>query len=285
MAVNRWTRGLGLGLAAVLMALACGRAALTQPSASGPSFDCTRATSQANRTICATPDLAALDRELSNVFINTLGQASTDPKALRAEEAAWLTGVRNRCADAACLRAAYRSRIAALKDRSLRAASPAAYAETRPFPAPAALLAEARALVGKPCGGYFAAGGGPQIRGFSRVPGFSPVILNGAVAAAGAKAGARFVFLLVSSGDKCRVADVAALPPARPREAFLACSVPPGDGVATSDSIGVGLRQIGKTTSTAYWEVDAQGGELIRQPLGVLGWDHRLRCEQPEGGE
>jgi uncharacterized protein len=282
--VYGWSRGRWLGLAAALAALACGRAALTQPAAAGPSFDCAHVTSQVNRTICATPDLAALDRQLSVVFGNMLGQASTDPKALGAEEAQWLKAMRNRCNDAACIRAAYQARIADLKDRSLRAASPAAYAETRPFPAPAALLAQARALIGKRCGGYIAASDGPQIPGFSRPPGFDAVIFDGAVAVVGAKAGARFVFLLASPIDNCRVADAAALPPAGPREAFLACSVP-GDGAATPESVGVGLRQIGKTTSTAYWEVDAQGGKLIRQPLGVLGWDHRLKCNYPEDGE
>src|ERR1700722_8060256 len=110
-------------------------AAFAAPSDSaGPSFDCGRAHSSVNKLICVTPDIAALDRKLAADFNNAKYQGGSDGKALQAAEDAWLRDVRNKCADAACLRNAYQARDAQILNDSLRAASPAAYADTIPFP-------------------------------------------------------------------------------------------------------------------------------------------------------
>lgn len=243
----------------------------------GPSFDCGRVTSKVNRLICADASLLALDRKLADDFAATLHQGGVDPKALQAEEDLWLKTVRNRCTDAACLSRAYSARDQAVLDLSARAASPAAFAETRPFPAPAAILASARALIGKPCG---ASPASPP-PGFSRVKGFLPVVGRGALVAPFQSRGTRFAFLLSSPGDdisRCVVADVVVLPPRHAGERFMQCSL------SVDDSHGFGLRWPGGRGQTLYWSVAPQSDRLIRAPLGVLGGVQPI-CQEPETGD
>lgn len=76
------------------------------------SFDCARAATGPERTICADAGLSALDDQLDAAY--TSAAARTDaPGQLRAEQRRWLSQ-RNRCASSACLYAAYRGRIAEL---------------------------------------------------------------------------------------------------------------------------------------------------------------------------
>jgi uncharacterized protein YecT (DUF1311 family) len=249
----------------------------------GPSFNCAHVTSQVNRTICASPELSALDRKLASDFNNARYQGGSDGKALEAEEAAWLRDMRNRCADADCIRKAYEERDAKVLDESLHAASPAAYEETRPFAAPAATLAAARALVGRPCADH--SEDLPPGAGFVAKNVYQPVISAGTVVLPRTKDGAWFAFLLDTRNNACRIADVVALPGPKEADAFLACYVPPDDGTANYQSSGFGMRRSGHKALAGYWEVDSKAATMTRQPLGVLGWDGKIKCNYPETGE
>jgi uncharacterized protein YecT (DUF1311 family) len=79
--------------------------------ASGPSFDCARAATAAERTICATPELAEADRLLDTVHRKAARRAG-----LRREQIEWLA-MRDACANSYCIAASYESRIAELIDR------------------------------------------------------------------------------------------------------------------------------------------------------------------------
>jgi uncharacterized protein len=264
--MSRW---LALG-AALLLAAGIAPLAPGQIAAAGPSFDCAHVTAQVTRLICATPALAALDAKLAADFSATLHQGGIDAKALQADEDRWLTTVRNRCADVGCLQAAYSARDAAILDQNLQAASPAAYAETRPFPASAAAVASARAMIGRPCGVS------NTLPGSAKIGGYLPVITNGAHVEPLDFKGSRFAFLMVDGPAACTVADVVTLPDARSGAAFLQCTL--GD----DGDHGFGVRRPGQPD--AYWTIDAQNRRLTRQPLGVLAGE-KLICRQPETGE
>ncbi|HEV2672949.1 MAG TPA: hypothetical protein VGV37_00310 [Aliidongia sp.] len=243
----------------------------------GPSFDCARVTSDVNRLICATPELAAWDRKLAIDYAATLHQGGTDQKALAADEDRWLRTIRNRCPDAACLETAYASRDRAVLDQGLKAASPAAYDETRPFPTPSASLEIARAWIGKPCGRAPAT----PFPDFTRIKGYLPVVTPGAIVAPFETDGTRFAFLLLAGNDPntCRVADVVALPDADAGMSFLQCTLG-GEG----DDHGFGVRRDGHPNTAAYWTIDIRNGRLMRRPLGVLS-GFKLVCREPETGE
>ncbi len=260
-----------------------GAVAADAPAPAGPSFSCAHITSLVNKTICATPELSALDRKLAADFDSARFQGGIDRKSLEAEEATWLHEVRNSCTDAACLKNAYEDRDAKILDESRRAASPAAYDETRPFPAPADVLAAAKALVGKACAGHNE--DLPAGSVFAAKPAYQPVIAQGAVILPRMKDGAWFAFLLDTRNGACRVADVVALPGPKQADAFLQCTVPPDDGTANYKSSGFGMRRAGHKDLAGYWEVDPKTATMTRQPLGVLGWDGRIRCNYPETGE
>lgn len=263
------------------LALAAAFPALAQ-AADGPSFDCNRVTSQVNRMICASPDLSARDRQLAEHFRAMLGQPGTDGAALQRGEARWLRDVRDACQDAACVAQAYDARDAELLRHSKHAASPAADDETQPFVVDAGLWTAARALRGSVC----ASGDElPQSAGYGPVPGSLPVVFSASVVRARRRLGADFAFLLDTRQGACRIVDVVALPPHARAGNLLQCLVPADDGSGTPQSLGVGLRRPGQKAPIAYWEVDVARGQLVRQPLGVLGWSELVRCQEPETGE
>ena len=302
---------------AVLASMACTFASLAH-AATGPSFDCSRVTSHVNRTICASPELSALDRQLAEHYRVLLAQSGSEAATLQREEAQWLREVRDPCPDAACIEQAYALWDAVLVARSRRLASaaagpapgpapaspavapaapvakavarppvstspsPAAAAETQPFAVDAALLADARALRGHAC----APGEDvPQAAGFAPVPGALPVVSNGSVVLARRHLGADFAFLLDTRRNACRMVDMVALPPHAQVSNLLQCMVPSDDGSATPLSVGIGLRRPGQKAPVAYWEVDIAHDQFIRQPLGVLDWSDKLRCQEPEVGD
>lgn len=90
--------------------------------AAGPSFDCRRVEAGSiEAQVCASPALAALDRQLAGVYAAARAKATNEhPPTLAAEQRGWVKG-RDDCwkADdrAACVRDAYRLRIAELQAR------------------------------------------------------------------------------------------------------------------------------------------------------------------------
>ena len=301
---------------AVLASSAAAFATMAQ-AATGPSFDCARVTSQVNRTICASPELSALDRQLADHYRVLLAQSGDEAQALQREEVKWLHEVRDPCPDAACIAQAYAVWDAVLVARSRRLAgaasaavnaapgaavglaprqaasaqtqppvrhgpSPAADAETQPFAVDAALFLDARALRGHAC----ASGEDvPRDAGYLPVAGELPVVANGSVVLVRRRIGADFAFLLDTRRNACRMVDVVALPARGQVGNLLQCVVPADDGSSTPLSVGVGLRRPGQKVPIAYWEVDIAHGQLIRQPLGVLAWSERVRCQEPEVGD
>ena len=307
-----------------VLALSAGAFATMAQAAPGPSFDCARVTSQVNRTICASPELSALDRQLADHYRVLLAQSGDEAAALQREEVKWLHEVRDPCPDAACIAQAYAVWDTVLVARSRRLAgaasaavnaapgvgvkaspgvavgiaprqaasappppvrhgpSPAADAETQPFAVDAALFLDARALRGHAC----ASGEDvPRDAGYLPVAGELPVVGNGSVVLVRRRIGADFAFLLDTRRNACRMVDVVALPARGQVSNLLQCVVPADDGSSTPLSVGVGLRRPGQKAPIAYWEVDVAHGQFVRQPLGVLAWSERVRCQEPEVGD
>ncbi|NYT79317.1 peptidoglycan-binding protein [Alcaligenaceae bacterium] len=81
-----------------------------------PSFDCSRATTDAEITICRTPTLAHLDVELSQVYTDSRAKSSpAASRRLAAEQRAWLRE-RGACShNVACLQRSFQNRIAELQ--------------------------------------------------------------------------------------------------------------------------------------------------------------------------
>ena len=101
-----WVRAVAgaLALAAVL------GAAGPAPAA---SFDCDNAATDVERMICNDPALEALDEQLAAAYGAALVAAGANDARLTADQRAWLAE-RDRCADADCVAAAYRSRLLTL---------------------------------------------------------------------------------------------------------------------------------------------------------------------------
>ena len=75
-----------------------------------PSFDCTKATSPAERLICSDSDLSKLDVDLNAIFAD-VRKSATDKKQVRADQLAWMKNSRNACSDKQCMVKAYKQRI------------------------------------------------------------------------------------------------------------------------------------------------------------------------------
>jgi uncharacterized protein len=98
-------------------------AAKTTPAAK-PSFDCAKARPGSSEAlICADPALAALDRQLADVYAAARKKAANEkPPVLQAEQRGWVKG-RDDCwkaqqgGQAACIRGAYVDRIVELQAR------------------------------------------------------------------------------------------------------------------------------------------------------------------------
>ena len=77
---------------------------------SAASYDCAKAVTIVEKTICATPRLSALDEELATTY-----KAVAKSAEARQEQRAWLV-TRNACEDnAECIEASYLARIASLR--------------------------------------------------------------------------------------------------------------------------------------------------------------------------
>ncbi|MGH6848409.1 MAG: tetratricopeptide repeat protein, partial [Methylocella sp.] len=102
-----------------------------------PSFDCRKARGEAERTVCASPELSRLDAELAKLFWAKMAElkgSSADDARRRQYD--W--GVaRNQCgADAACVEQSYQRRIAELGEQVQVAAAQPAQTQAKQFPPP-----------------------------------------------------------------------------------------------------------------------------------------------------
>ncbi len=85
-----------------------------------PSFDCSKATSNVEKSICFDPYLAIADHEMASIYKDLYSRLSHDQQQqLKNEQNAWLKK-RNSCGKeqdiAACIRKLYRDRIEILKN-------------------------------------------------------------------------------------------------------------------------------------------------------------------------
>src|SRR5512133_2601428 len=100
-----------------------GSAAAAPPAT--PSFDCAKARRADEKVVCATPDLAFLDRLVADAYAAALARDAAKADALRDRQRKWVAG-RTECFDerdgerpdaetsAACLRREYGSRLSDL---------------------------------------------------------------------------------------------------------------------------------------------------------------------------
>ena len=89
--------------------------------AAQPSFDCHKATHEAEQLICKDAELAALDRSLAELYSTVLKNTpASERKPLKTEQSGWVKG-RNDCWKASdprgCIKSEYEARIRELKDR------------------------------------------------------------------------------------------------------------------------------------------------------------------------
>jgi len=89
--------------------------ALAALSSRAASFDCAKAQSVAEKSICASPRLSRLDTELARSY-DLASTLTVDPKGLLATQREWLRGTRSDCGDdAECLEHAMLVRIEQLR--------------------------------------------------------------------------------------------------------------------------------------------------------------------------
>ena len=89
---------------------------LAPAPASAPSFDCSNVWRDAERLVCADPDLATLDRTMAARYFRALKIADPAQAArLQQSGGAFIRG-RNRCTDADCVADAYQDRIAEIDE-------------------------------------------------------------------------------------------------------------------------------------------------------------------------
>jgi uncharacterized protein len=97
-------------------------------AAHAASFDCAQAESRAEKLICASPSLSALDEKLASAFGAARSAASKDQQQrLITAQRLWIKTARDHCADEACLATAYAARISHL------VSAPALHAGEAPF--------------------------------------------------------------------------------------------------------------------------------------------------------
>lgn len=101
-------------LTTLLLLAPVGVASAREPAS--PGFDCARAASHAETTICADSALAGADAELAESYGRLLRHTSASARAVvRAGQRAWLAR-RDDCPDAACLRVRYDTRDTELRN-------------------------------------------------------------------------------------------------------------------------------------------------------------------------
>jgi uncharacterized protein YecT (DUF1311 family) len=84
------------------------------PECLAASFDCERATTQAEKIICGDKDLSSLDDELNAAYKADL-ESLSDKKTLKDSQRKWIKEERDRCNDVQTMADAYRKRINELK--------------------------------------------------------------------------------------------------------------------------------------------------------------------------
>lgn len=87
-----------------------------RPVATRPSFDCAKARTRGEDTVCANAGLAALDRNMAAQYAGAFAAASPDQRDLLRTTAHRFYAYRDRCPDARCVGDAYVGRMREIRD-------------------------------------------------------------------------------------------------------------------------------------------------------------------------
>lgn len=94
------------------------------PSAHASDIQCERPDHDVEKMICASPELTALDEEMTTLYrrieseiAGVDGETGKPINRIKDEQTIWITTVRNRCASARCLEDAYHERMARMRER------------------------------------------------------------------------------------------------------------------------------------------------------------------------
>jgi uncharacterized protein len=98
-----------------------------EPPRVSPSFDCAKAQSPLEKTICSTPSLCRADRQVADLYatlITTLRTAADEASALREQQRHWLRERQTQCLspspDVACLQKLYERQISNFTEQANR---------------------------------------------------------------------------------------------------------------------------------------------------------------------
>ena len=103
------------------MSLRCLVLLAVAPAIHAASFDCSKAHTKIEKTICSDPKLSAADEQMAASYKTTIantGRALIPVKDLQTDQVAWLTLIQSRCDSAGCLANAYRDRVRTLQNNS-----------------------------------------------------------------------------------------------------------------------------------------------------------------------
>ncbi len=87
-------------------------------AAASPSFNCRQARTRSERLVCSDDRLAGLDRAMSSQYYSALGRADARARSELRRSRDRFLGYRERCTDEGCVAAAYRDRMAEIRDIS-----------------------------------------------------------------------------------------------------------------------------------------------------------------------
>ena len=87
---------------------------LAHGMANAASFDCAKAQSRVEKAICADREVSDLDEYLGRYYSAARSTLRESAPCLAADQKQWLSAVRNKCADATCLKKVYLERLGEL---------------------------------------------------------------------------------------------------------------------------------------------------------------------------
>ena len=88
-------------------------AASSASTSFSPSFDCAKASTNAEHLICSSRELSEADLQLSQAYKSAIASTS-DKGGVKAAQRSWAKAIRDKCSDTECMLAAYKSRISEL---------------------------------------------------------------------------------------------------------------------------------------------------------------------------
>ncbi len=98
----------------ITVALTAATLLASEPRVASQSFDCAKAQTRVEKMICSDADLRELDEHLGRYYAAGRAAVEGASACLQSDQAQWLKTIRNQCADASCLKAAYLDRLGEL---------------------------------------------------------------------------------------------------------------------------------------------------------------------------